>query len=64
MRVDEKRKIWRKESGGEIKKLERGNLDIKGRKRGRSLEIKKDSEAKLEYLRVKTTRDKYIVPNE
>jgi hypothetical protein len=30
MRVDERRKIWRKERGDEIKKkLERGKLDIK-----------------------------------
>ena len=35
MRVDEKRKIWRKERGDEIKMLEGGKLDIKGRKRGR-----------------------------
>jgi hypothetical protein len=34
MRVDEKRKIWKKR-GDEIKKLEEGKLDIKGRKRGR-----------------------------
>jgi len=64
MRVDEKRKIWRKESREEIEKLEGGNLDITGRKKGRSLEIKKDSEATLGHLRVKTTRDKYILPNE
>lgn len=64
MRVDEKRKIWRKKTGDEIKKLEGGNFDIKGRKKGRSFEIKKESEATLGYLRVKTTRDKYILPNE
>jgi len=45
MRVDEKRKIWRKETGDEIKKLEGGNFDIKGRKKGRSFEIKKETEA-------------------
>jgi hypothetical protein len=36
MRVDEKRKIWRKKKGDEINKLEGGNLDIKGRKAGRN----------------------------
>jgi hypothetical protein len=40
MRVDEKREIWRKESGDEIKKLEGGNLDITGRKKGKEFRNK------------------------